>query len=155
MMKAKVGGHIDRYSQFPALENNPYQLASWTHCEKSLPTPAMASLPVAQVLGLIFTSCAAVGFPDMSKELVMGNRGPVGLAWASTTTVGSLAAMKTCLAAAAPGWLREDFLLRDPTIDTAIGLTSNVSRPSKRRKNRAKALGIVSKRQVLPTSLVA
>ncbi|UKZ72241.1 uncharacterized protein TrAtP1_013183 [Trichoderma atroviride] len=105
----------------------------------------MASLPVAQVLGLIFTSCAAVGFPDMSKELVMGNRGPVGLAWASTTTVGSLAAMKTCLAAAAPGWLREDFLLRDPTIDAAIGLTSNVNRRSKRRKNRARALGIARK----------
>lgn len=85
----------------------------------------------------------------------MGNRGPIGLAWAITTTVGSLAAMKTCLAAAAPGWLREDFLLRDPAIDAAIGLTLDINRPSKRRKNQAKALGIVSKRQVLTTPFVA
>lgn len=153
-MKANVRDYI-------AVSNSPHTThfasisTSDRRCENSLHTPAMTSLSVVQVLGLIFTSSAALGFPDMAKELIMGNRGAAGLAWATTTTVGSLAAMKTCLAAAAPDWLREALLLRDATIDAAIGFTSNVSRPSKRRVARAKALGIVSKRQVLTISIIS
>lgn len=58
-----------------------------------------------------------------AEALILGNRGAAGLVWGSMSNFGALSAIKGCVAAATPGWLRETFGLRDKEIDGALGIS--------------------------------
>ncbi|CAA7263384.1 unnamed protein product [Cyclocybe aegerita] len=57
-----------------------------------------------------------------AASLVLGSRGPAGLAWAATSAFCVIAVVKGCLSGAIPGWLQETIGVRSSASDLAVGL---------------------------------
>lgn len=81
---------------------------------------------------------------DWSDQLVLGSRGVAGLAWSMISISGSFWAIRACLAAAVPSWLRELAGIRSPATDSAVGmdLEFDLKVCKKLRANMGEALGI-------------
>ncbi|KAJ3501236.1 hypothetical protein NLJ89_g9431 [Agrocybe chaxingu] len=57
-----------------------------------------------------------------AASLVLGSRGPTGLAWAATSAFCTIAVVKACISGAIPGWLQETIGVRSSASDLAVGL---------------------------------
>jgi len=82
-----------------------------------------------------------------AASLVLGNKGATGLPWAAVSSFGSLSVIKSCVAAATPGWLRETLGVRTSNVDSAVGLSLNLAskyndREDLARKNLGDAIAI-------------
>ncbi|KAJ7648087.1 hypothetical protein FB45DRAFT_998920 [Roridomyces roridus] len=73
-----------------------------------------------------------------AESLVLGNRGAAGVAWAATSSFGTISVVKACFCGANSGWLREILGVRTAASDSAVGLElpSASSWAAKMRKNR-------------------
>src|SRR5271168_3137015 len=89
-----------------------------------------------------------------AESLALGNRGAVGLAWASLSLFGVMSIIRACLSAALPGWVRESLGVRNAATDSAIGLDLDlgvdfVPQESKARRNLDSSVGIVCERKFI------
>ncbi|KAJ7647925.1 hypothetical protein FB45DRAFT_1052331 [Roridomyces roridus] len=73
-----------------------------------------------------------------AESLVLGNRGAAGVAWAATSSFGTISVVKACFCGANSGWLRETLGIRTAASDSAVGLElpHASSRAAKLRRNR-------------------
>ncbi|KAJ7647978.1 hypothetical protein FB45DRAFT_782955 [Roridomyces roridus] len=73
-----------------------------------------------------------------AESLVLGNRGAAGVAWAATSSFGTISVVKACFCGANSGWLRETLGIRTAASDSAVGLELPYasSRATKIRRNR-------------------
>lgn len=83
---------------------------------------------------------------DWSEHLVLGTRGLAGFAWSMISIAGSFWAIRACLAAATPGWLRELAGIRSHVTDCVVGMDLELELKVCRRlrANMGNALGISS-----------
>ena len=72
-----------------------------------------------------------------AQALILGNRGAAGLVWGSMSNFGAMSAIKGCVAAATPAWLRETFGLRSKEIDGALGVALALDDKSSHHKRPA------------------
>ncbi|KAF7378503.1 hypothetical protein MSAN_00277900 [Mycena sanguinolenta] len=74
---------------------------------------------------------------SVAESMVLGNRGSGGVAWAATSSFGTISVVKSCCSAASSGWLRETLGIRTPLCDSAVGmcLPHDSARASKVRRN--------------------
>lgn len=72
-----------------------------------------SSIKIGTGLVEIAALTALIG-SDTSASLVIGDKGAPGLAWAAMSTFGILSVIKSCIAGAAPDWLRETMGVRSP-----------------------------------------
>lgn len=75
-----------------------------------------------------------------AASLVLGSRGPSGLAWATMSAFGMIAVVKACFCAATPGWLRETTGVRSSASDLAVGFQLNLGSDSHNAKRVRKTL---------------
>ncbi|KAJ7478683.1 hypothetical protein B0H11DRAFT_2234146 [Mycena galericulata] len=59
---------------------------------------------------------------SVAESLVLGNRGAAGIAWAPTSSFGTISIIKACFCGASSGWLRETLGIRTASSDLAVGL---------------------------------
>ncbi|KAJ7652790.1 hypothetical protein DFH06DRAFT_1134243 [Mycena polygramma] len=59
---------------------------------------------------------------NLVESMVLGNRGSGGIAWAATSSFGTISVVKACCSAACSGWLRETLGIRSASCDLAVGL---------------------------------
>ncbi|KAJ7658176.1 hypothetical protein DFH06DRAFT_1407786 [Mycena polygramma] len=59
---------------------------------------------------------------SVAESMVLGNRGSGGIAWAATSSFGTISVVKACCSAACSGWLRETLGIRSASCDLAVGL---------------------------------
>lgn len=81
----------------------------------------------------------------VGESLVLGTRGPAGLAWSSTSSFGLLWIIRGCINGASPGWLREVIGIRSSVSDSCLGMELNwySIRSGAIRKSLSQAIGIV------------
>lgn len=81
----------------------------------------------------------------VGESLVLGTRGPAGLAWSSTSSFGLLWIIRGCINGASPGWLREVIGIRSGVSDSCLGMELNwySIRSGAVRKSLSQAIGIV------------
>ncbi|KAJ6473297.1 hypothetical protein DFH09DRAFT_1219108 [Mycena vulgaris] len=74
---------------------------------------------------------------SVAGSLVLGNRGAAGIAWAATSSFGTISVVKACFCGATSGWLRETLGIRTASSDLALGLElpHNSSRAAVVRRN--------------------
>ncbi|KAJ7288887.1 hypothetical protein C8J57DRAFT_956726, partial [Mycena rebaudengoi] len=58
----------------------------------------------------------------VAEALVLGNRGAAGVAWAATSSFGTISVVKACISGATSGWVRETLGIRTKISDSAVGL---------------------------------
>ncbi|GJJ14367.1 hypothetical protein Clacol_008631 [Clathrus columnatus] len=77
--------------------------------------------------------------------LILGNRGPAGIAWASTSSFGILWMIRACVNGASPGWLREMIGIRSTISDSVLGMSLDwdSTHALKVRKKMPQAIAIV------------
>ncbi|RAK71346.1 uncharacterized protein BO72DRAFT_463888 [Aspergillus fijiensis CBS 313.89] len=94
-----------------------------------------------------FAPIATIIGSSNATPLVLGAKGPSGLAWAGMSVFGSLQVLKACSAAAIPDWLRQSIKLRDESTDSALGfrllLDSTIGDASARRELGPTAVAMV------------
>ncbi|KAJ7728072.1 hypothetical protein B0H16DRAFT_1589458 [Mycena metata] len=90
---------------------------------------------------------------SIAESMVLGNRGSGGVAWAATSSFGTISVVKACCSAASSGWLRETFGIRTPSCDSAVGmyLPHDSARASRVRRNTAEPMALFC-RQPLDTA---
>lgn len=76
-----------------------------------------------------------------AQTLVIGNKGPAGLVWATMTIFGAMSVVKACVAAVTPGWLRDSLGVGSGETDAAIGLSLNLHKKGYKYRIR----GVVAK----------
>ncbi|KAJ7288941.1 hypothetical protein C8J57DRAFT_1047185, partial [Mycena rebaudengoi] len=78
----------------------------------------------------------------VAEALVLGNRGAAGVAWAATSSFGTISVVKACVSGAASGWVRETLGIRTAACDSAVGLelSHNSKRADKLRRNMGEPL---------------
>jgi hypothetical protein len=59
---------------------------------------------------------------NVAESLVLGNRGAAGIAWAATSSFGTISVVKACFSGANSGWMRETLGIRTSSSDLALGL---------------------------------
>jgi len=59
---------------------------------------------------------------NVAQSLVLGNQGAAGLAWAATSSFGSISVIKACVSGACSSWLRETLGVRTKLSDMAVGM---------------------------------
>ncbi|KAJ7583478.1 hypothetical protein C8J56DRAFT_954139 [Mycena floridula] len=81
---------------------------------------------------------------SIAESLVLGNRGAAGIAWAATSSFGTISVVKACFCGANSGWLRETLGIRSPSSDTALGLelSYDSNRAAKVRRDMGEPLAI-------------
>ncbi|KAJ6551494.1 hypothetical protein B0H19DRAFT_171710 [Mycena capillaripes] len=57
-----------------------------------------------------------------AEALVLGNRGPAGVAWATMSCFGTISVVRACFCGALSPWLRENLGIRTAASDAAVGL---------------------------------
>ncbi|KAJ6490068.1 hypothetical protein C8R45DRAFT_929364 [Mycena sanguinolenta] len=85
---------------------------------------------------------------SVAESMVLGNRGSGGLAWAATSSFGTISVVKSCCSAASSGWLRETLGIRTPLSDSAVGmcLPHDSARASKVRRNAGDPIALFCRR---------
>ncbi|KAJ6631289.1 hypothetical protein B0H10DRAFT_487658 [Mycena sp. CBHHK59/15] len=86
---------------------------------------------------------------SVAESLVLGNRGAAGVAWAATSSFGTISVVKACFCGASSGWLRETLGIRTASSDSAVGLEleHNSNRAGKVRRNVGEPLAIFCHRK--------
>ncbi|KAJ6558297.1 hypothetical protein B0H19DRAFT_1261823 [Mycena capillaripes] len=81
---------------------------------------------------------------SVAESLVLGNRGGAGIAWAATSSFGTISVIKACFCGASSSWLRETLGIRTPSSDLAVGLELpyESTRAAKVRRNMGEPLAI-------------
>ncbi|KAJ7583393.1 hypothetical protein C8J56DRAFT_894089 [Mycena floridula] len=84
---------------------------------------------------------------NIAESLILGNRGAAGIAWAATSSFGTISVVKACFCGANSGWLRETLGIRSPSSDIALGLELpyDSNRAAKVRRNMGEPLAIFSR----------
>lgn len=59
---------------------------------------------------------------SVAESLILGNRGPAGVAWGATSSFGTISVVRACFSGACSGWLRESLGVRAAASDEAVGL---------------------------------
>ncbi|KAF8152857.1 hypothetical protein K438DRAFT_1623021, partial [Mycena galopus ATCC 62051] len=74
---------------------------------------------------------------SIAESMVLRNRGSGSVAWAATSSFGTISVVKSCCSAASSGWLRETLGIRTPLCDSAVGmcLPHDSAQASKFRRN--------------------
>jgi hypothetical protein len=75
-----------------------------------------------------------IGAP-IAEALIHGLKGSAGMCWAPMSCFGAIHVAKACLTASVPDWLRESMGLKNPFVDSAIGVMLEVD-ARKQAKNR-------------------
>ncbi|KAJ6505684.1 hypothetical protein C8R47DRAFT_134102 [Mycena vitilis] len=81
---------------------------------------------------------------SVAESMVLGNRGSGGIAWAATSSFGTISVVKACCSAACSGWLRETLGIRSVSCDVAVGLylPHDSARAEKIRRNTGEPMAI-------------
>lgn len=81
---------------------------------------------------------------SVAQSLILGNRGAAGIAWAATSSFGTISVIKACFCGANSGWLRETLGIRTVASDLAVGLelSYDSSWTAKVRRNMGEPLAI-------------
>ncbi|KAJ6631283.1 hypothetical protein B0H10DRAFT_1978032 [Mycena sp. CBHHK59/15] len=81
---------------------------------------------------------------SVAEALVLGNRGAAGVAWAATSSFGTISVIKACVSGVASGWLRETLGIRTAASDLAVGLElpQDSARAGQIRRNMGEPLAI-------------
>ncbi|KAJ7288974.1 hypothetical protein C8J57DRAFT_1281793 [Mycena rebaudengoi] len=105
--------------------------------------PSSSSFSLSNNLVEIGALTALVG-STVAESLVLGNRGAAGVAWAATSSFGTISVVKACFCGASSGWLRETLGIRTASCDSAVGLElpHDSKRASKLRRNIGEPLAI-------------
>jgi hypothetical protein len=69
---------------------------------------------------------------ETAERLVLGNKGPAGLVWATITTFGGASVVKACFSAVIPSWIRDSIAVWTPATDAAIGLSLDLNKNGSR-----------------------
>ncbi|KAJ7648096.1 hypothetical protein FB45DRAFT_895237 [Roridomyces roridus] len=81
-----------------------------------------------------------------AESLILGNRGAAGVAWAATSSFGTISVVKACFCGANSGWLRETLGIRTAASDSAVGLelpyASNRAAKIRRSRNAGEPMAI-------------
>lgn len=108
-------------------------------------SPTLSSLNLGGGLIEISALTALIGSTTV-ESLILGNQGAAGLVWGTMSVFGALSAIKACISATTPGWLRETLGVRTKEVDAAIGLTLDLNYKGFRSKIRARgAIGLACK----------
>jgi hypothetical protein len=95
--------------------------------------PALSSLNLGSGLIEIAALTALIGSTTV-ESLMLGNQGAAGLVWGTMSVFGALSAIKACISATTPGWLRETLGVRTKEIDAALGLSLNLDSKGSRSR---------------------
>ncbi|KAJ7108809.1 hypothetical protein C8R44DRAFT_884837 [Mycena epipterygia] len=103
----------------------------------------LASFNFSNNLVEIGALTALVG-SSVAQSLILGNRGAAGIAWAATSSFGTISVIKACFCGANSGWLRETLGIRTASSDLAVGLelSYNSRWAAKVRRNIGEPLAI-------------
>lgn len=82
---------------------------------------SLPSLNLGNTLVEIGGLSALVG-SSVAESLTFGSRGPAGIAWAATSSFGTVSVIKACISGAGSGWLRETLGIRSKLSDLAVGM---------------------------------
>ncbi|GJJ14360.1 hypothetical protein Clacol_008624 [Clathrus columnatus] len=81
----------------------------------------------------------------VGESLILGDRGAAGIAWASTSSFGTLWIIAACVNGASPGWLKEMIGIRTAVSDASLGMTlrCNSTHSQTVRKKMPQAIAII------------
>lgn len=63
-----------------------------------------------------------------AQALILGNKGPAGIVWATMTIFGGMSVVKSGIAMVTPPWLRDSLGVRSRESDDAVGLSMGLDR---------------------------
>jgi hypothetical protein len=96
-------------------------LRSSTAKDPNSPPSLFSSFSFSNNLVEVSAFTALVG-SGVAESMALGNRGSGGVAWAATSSFGTVSVVKACCSAASSGWLRETLRIRSASSDSAVGL---------------------------------
>ncbi|KAJ7165524.1 hypothetical protein C8R43DRAFT_1232587 [Mycena crocata] len=116
----------------------------------------LASFSFGNNLVEISALTALIG-SSVAESLVVGNRGAAGIAWAATSSFGTVSVVKACFCTAASSWLRETLGIRTSASDLAVGLELpfDSNRAAKVRRNIGEPLAIFCRTEQIHSGVTA
>ncbi|KAK7039601.1 hypothetical protein R3P38DRAFT_2900627 [Favolaschia claudopus] len=119
-------------------------LTAFNPCSPHNLSHPMSSFSFSNNLVEISALTALLG-SEAAEAMVLGARGAAGVAWAATSSFGTVSVVKACLSGACGGWLRQSLGLRTLVSDDAVGLElrQDSHREAKLRLSLGEPLAIV------------